>query len=287
MRILVTGAGGFTGRPLMETLSRRGNEAMAMKSDLRDVDAMRAEVAALRPDGVVHLAAKAFVAAEGFDDFYAINQIGAFHLLDVLADHVPGIPVLLASSAQVYSPDHSGLLDEDTPTRPSNHYGLSKLAMEMGARLWEDRLRLIVTRPFNYTGAGQETRYLIPKIVDHFVRRAAVIELGNLDVKRDFGDVRGVCDAYAALIEAPEATGTFNVSTGVVSSIADIINILVAETGHQIEVRVNPQFVRANDIPVLGGDNRALRTALPGWTLRPLADTLRWMLAEAVRPTDA
>lgn len=279
MRVLVTGAGGFTGRPLFEALRQRGDEPHALQADLRDSSAIIAEVAAVRPDATIHLAARAFVASSDFDAFYAVNQIGSFHLLDALAEHVPGSPVLLASSAQVYAADQQGLLDENAPIRPANHYGLSKRAMEMGAHFWEDRLRLIITRPFNYTGAEQESRYLIPKIVDHFVRRAPVIELGNIDVKRDFGDVRSVCGAYAALIHNADAAGVFNVSTGTLSSIRDVIAALSEMTGHRIEIVVNPAFVRQNDIPVLGGDNAKLRTTLPDWTPRPLVDTLKWMLA--------
>lgn len=279
MRVLVTGAGGFTGRPLLEALRQRGDEPHALQADLRDASAIAAEIVSARPDAAIHLAARAFVASSDFDAFYAVNQIGSFHLLEALAEHVPGSPVLLASSAQVYAADQQGLLDENASIRPANHYGLSKRAMEMGARFWEDRLRLIVTRPFNYTGAEQENRYLIPKIVDHFVRRAPVIELGNIDVRRDFGDVRSVCEAYAALIHSTDAAGTFNVSTGTLSSIRDIIDALSEMTGHSIEITVNPAFVRQNDIPVLGGDNAKLRAALPGWMPRPLDDTLQWMLA--------
>jgi nucleoside-diphosphate-sugar epimerase len=149
----------------------------------------------------------------------------------------------------------------------------------MGACFWEDRLRLIVTRPFNYTGPEQENRYLIPKIVDHFARRAPVIELGNIDVRRDFGDVRSVCEAYAALIRSADAVGTFNVSTGMLRSIRDVIDALSEMTGHRIEITINPAFVRQNDIPVLGGNNAKLRSRLPDWTPRPLEDTLQWMLA--------
>jgi nucleoside-diphosphate-sugar epimerase len=280
MRVLVTGSGGFTGRPLIDALRLRGDEPLSLQADLRDAEAIAEEIPAIRPDRVIHLAALAFVASSDFDAFYAVNQVGTFNLLEALARHAPGIPVLLASSAQAYSPDQSGLINEDAPLRPSNHYGLSKLAMEMGANFWSDQLRIIITRPFNYTGVGQEKRYLIPKIVDHFVRRAAVIELGNIDIQRDFGDVRSVCEAYASLVATPDARGIFNVSTGKLSSIRDIIATLSSMVGHDIEIAVNPAFVRQNDIAVLGGDNSKLRMTLPDWSPRTLADTLQWMLTQ-------
>ena len=188
--------------------------------------------------------------------------------------------MLLASSAQVYGGMATGLLDEKQPLHPGNHYALSKAFMEQGAALWADRLRLLVARPFNYTGVGQEERYLVPKIVEHFRRRDPVIELGNLHVRRDFGDVRAVAEAYVALAEARDLPArAYNVASGALSSISDIIVHLTERTGHQIEVRINPVFVRANDVAELGGDAELLRSALPGWTPRRLADTLDWMLA--------
>lgn len=280
MRVLVTGAHGFTGRYVVAELAYRGHEAMALEADLLDADALRREVQAMRPDATIHLAARAFVDSSDFNSFYGINQIATFSLLEALARTAPGSTVLLASSAQVYGAAASGLLNEEQPLHPGNHYALSKAFMEQGAALWADRLRLLVARPFNYTGVGQEERYLVAKIVAHFRRRDRVIELGNLHVLRDFGDVRAVADAYVGLVEACDLLkATYNVASGVLSSIGDIVEHLTQRTGHRIEVRINPAFVRANDVAELGGDAAQLRLALPGWMPRPLTDTLNWMLA--------
>ncbi len=279
MRMAVTGAQGFTGRFVADALARAGVECVALDAELTDRAAVEQAVADTPFDRVIHLAALAFVGVADWQGFYAVNQIGTFHLLDAVARVRPGARCVLASSAQVYAPDAQGLVGEDAPTRPSNHYAISKLAMESGAALWRDRLEVVVTRPFNYTGVGQETQYLIPKIVDHFRRRAPVIELGNLWVKRDFGDVRAVAEAYAglALAEAPPAVA--NIATGTVRSIDDILGILTDLSGHKPEVRVNPAFMRAGDVPVLGGDPGRLRQALPEWRPRDLSHTLAWMYA--------
>ena len=278
MRVAVTGAAGFTGRYLLPELVRRGHDAFALAADVTDPQALADALANRAPEAVVHLAAKAFVNVADYGDFYAVNQVGSFNLLEALARVAPGARVILASTAQVYGAQASGLVDEASPILPANHYALSKAAMEMGSRFWADRLRITIVRPFNYTGVGQETRYLVPKIVDHFRRRAETIELGNMNVRRDFGDVRSVVDAYAALLEAEAQPMVVNVATATLESVRGIVDRLEAMTGHHVEVRVNPAFVRADDVPVLGGNNERLRAAATGWQPRLIDETLDWML---------
>ena len=285
MRVAVTGAVGFTGRYLLPELARRGHDAFALDADVTDQPALATALAQGRPDAVIHLAARAFVADADVGGFYAVNQVGSFNLLQAMAEQLPGSRVLLASTAQVYGAQASGLIDEAQPLLPANHYALSKTAMEMGSRFWASRLRVTIVRPFNYTGVGQEARYLVPKIVDHFRCRAAVIELGNIDVRRDFGDVRSVVEAYAALLEAESgmngAVDVYNISTAAVESVRGIVGRLETLTGHRIAVEINPAFVRADDVPVLGGCNDRLRAAASGWRPRPIDETLAWMLHAA------
>lgn len=281
MRVAVTGAAGFTGRYLLPELVSRGHDAFALDADVTDPAGLAAAIDADTPDAVIHLAARAFVDVAAFDDFYAVNQVGSFNLLQSLADRAPGTRIILASTAQVYGAQAEGLIAEDRPMLPANHYALSKAAMEMGSRLWADRLRITIVRPFNYTGVGQEERYLVPKIVDHFRHRADTIELGNIDVRRDFGDVRAVAAAYAALLEADDVPDICNIATGTAVSVRDVVARLEAMTGHRIEIRVNPAFVRANDVPVLAGDVTRLRTAAPSWTPHTLDETLEWMVRAA------
>lgn len=276
-RIAVTGAGGFTGRFVEEALSARGAQCVPLEADLCDAAAVEDEVRRVSFDGFIHLAARAFVNSSDWRGFYDVNQLGTYTLLESVARHRPGIRGIVVSSAQVYGPGAEGLIAEDAPARPANHYAVSKLAMEHGAALWKDRLDIVIARPFNYTGVGQGAEYLIPKIVDHFRRRAAVIELGNIWVKRDFGDVRSVAAAYADLVTAPSSPALVNICSGSVRSIDDVLAILTQMSGHRMEVQVNPAFVRENDVPVLGGDVTRLRAALPGWTPIDLQQTLEWM----------
>jgi len=281
MRVAVTGAGGFTGRYLIPELGRRGHDAFALEADVADPVALDAAVADCMPDAVVHLAAKAFLNVAEFSSFYEVNQVGSFNLLEAVAARAPAARVLLASTAQVYGAQAEGLISEKQTIAPANHYALSKAAMEVGSGFWSDRLHITLVRPFNYTGVGQESRYLIPKIVDHFRRRDKVIQLGNIDVQRDFGDVRSVVEAYCALLENDALPAVYNVSTGRLESVRGIVSRLELLTGHRIEVQINPEFLRSGDVAVLGGDNSRLHEVAPDWRARTIDETLEWMLRAA------
>jgi len=282
MRVALTGATGFTGRFVSAALEAAGITPVSLQVDLRDPHAVGAVIDALDFDRVIHLAGRAFVDAADWHAFYTVNQLGTFNLLEAVSRKAAGARCILASSAQVYGPKAEGLIAESAPTNPTNHYAISKRAMEQGADLWRDRLDIVVTRPFNYTGVGQDTQYLIPKIVDHFLRRAEVIELGNTWVRRDFGDVRSVAEACVGLALATEVPPVVNIATGAVSSIGDIVEQLTALSGHQLEVRVNRAFVRKGDVEVLGGNVALLRETLPEWAPRSINDTLQWMYATGV-----
>ncbi len=278
MKVLVTGGHGFTGRYVQAALLERGHDVRAPRFDITDPSATAAQVEMEVPEAVVHLAGRAFVHSSDLRAFYAVNQLGSFNLLEALARYTPGIPVILASSASVYGANACNSVGEGCTPDPTSHYGVSKLCMELGSRLWSDKLDLRIVRPFNYTGVGQDPSFLIPKIVDHFRRRADSISLGNLDVARDFGDVRTVAAAYAELITAPAFTDPMNLCTGKGHSVRDILAMATAMTGHQLDIVVDPAFVRTNDIPYLVGDPTRLQTLLPSWRPKSLEATLEWML---------
>ncbi|TCU51480.1 nucleoside-diphosphate-sugar epimerase [Novosphingobium sp. PhB57] len=282
MRIALTGATGFTGRFVSSALEKVGATPVALRVDLRDRDAVDRAVRSIDFDRVIHLAGRAFVDAADWRSFYAVNHIGTLNLLDAIAKSKPGARCIIASSAQVYGPRAEGLIPEESSTNPANHYAISKLAMEQGANLWREKLEIVIARPFNYTGVGQNTQYLVPKIVDHFRRRAEIIELGNTWVRRDFGDVRSVAEAYAALSIATAVPSLVNIATGTVYSIGQILDILTAISGHHIKIQVNQAFVRSGDVEVLGGDASLLRQALPNWCPPPIRDTLQWMFCAPV-----
>ncbi len=195
--VLITGLHGFTGRYVQTELENNGYTVVGLSSNLTDLEALSAEIAQVQPQAVIHLAGIAFVGHGNANAFYEVNLIGTRNLLEALSQHAPDIQsILLASSANIYGNRTEGILSENTPPEPINDYAVSKLAMEQMAHLWTDKLPLFIVRPFNYTGVGQKEVFLIPKIVSHFKQKESVIELGNLDVWREFGDVRSVANIY-------------------------------------------------------------------------------------------
>ncbi|MEC7727894.1 MAG: GDP-mannose 4,6-dehydratase [Pseudomonadota bacterium] len=289
-RVLVTGSEGFTGRYLVDELKRAGHvvtglgshaseEPGYLQADLTDADALRSALVKAQPDVVIHLAALAYVGHGDANAFYRVNLMGTRNLLEaIIASGKTPESVLLASSANVYGNQAEGELSELTSPAPANDYAVSKLAMEYMAKTWLPKLPITLVRPFNYTGVGQTENFLLPKIVSHFKRRAPVIELGNLDVWRDFSDVRAVVEAYRRLVDRKPVGETFNVASGKTHSLREVLALCAELSGHQIDVQVNPAFVRANEVKTLCGNASKLRECIGEWKTPELKETLRWML---------
>lgn len=284
---LVTGIDGFTGQYVRAELIEAGFDVVGLSheagpgvhaANLCDREAVAAAVRKVQPSVVVHLAAIAFVAHGDADAIYRTNVSGTRNLLEALAA-LPQTPqaVLLASSANVYGNSEIELLTEETAVAPANDYAVSKLAMEYMARLWMDKLPIILARPFNYTGVGQSEKFLLPKIVNHFRRQERTIELGNIQVARDFQDVRFVANAYRRLIESQAVGEIVNICSGVAHSLTDVVRMLEDMAGYRIDIRVNPAFVRANDVLRLRGSNVKLEKLIGSLDIIPLDRTLAWM----------
>ncbi|MEN9781583.1 MAG: hypothetical protein RL014_2731 [Pseudomonadota bacterium] len=274
MKILLTGADGFTGMHLAQAASACGHHVVPLAAPLQDAQAVQAEVLNIAPDAVVHLAAISYVDHGNTPDFYAVNTVGTTHLLDALLD-LPRPPcrVLLASSANVYGNNPNSPIPETAALAPVNHYAASKLAMEALARQYTPHLPITIVRPFNYTGVGQGSHFVIPKLVQHFAQRSRVVKLGNLHVLREYNPVELVVAAYLHLL-THEKTGTWNICSGAAWSLQDVISLLGGMTGHVVDVQVDPALVRRNELHTLYGDPTLLRQSFRDHgTPWPLSDT--------------
>ena len=273
-KVLITGADGFTGKYLSLLLNEKGfivaglggedsKDSSVIPCDLSNKSEVNAVIKEICPDYVVHLAAISFVGESDIESFYRVNLFGTLNLLEALSSQIPSpSKIVVASSANVYGTPKVGTIDESICPAPVNHYANSKLAMEHMVRTWFNRLPIIITRPFNYTGPGQSERFLIPKIVGHFKRKEKTISLGNTEVSRDFSDVKDVVECYARLLMSESRSITVNICSGKAVSLQEAIKIMNEMAGYEISVEVNQELVRTNEIKSLKGNNQLLKNLI-------------------------
>jgi len=306
-RVLLTGITGFIGSHLAERLIADGHEVHGIafeppphpnlsaiasqvrihRADLADPEALRAAVAAARPDALVHLAGQAIpsLAQKDAGATVAVNVVGTANILAAL-EPLAGARLVFASSADVYGvPDHAPI-GEDTPLQPTNVYAESKVAAEALVRAFGDRggHPTVILRPANTNGPRQHPGLAASGFAKQIAeaeagRAPAVIGHGRLDSKRDFIDVRDVAAAYVAAIGLmSERTETYNVGSGEAVSIERILEILVGLARVPVKTELDPERVRAGDATVLALDSSALR-ARTGWSPRiPLERSLADLL---------
>lgn len=278
MKLLLTGADGFTGFHFANAARAHGFDVNPLKSDLTNSASVFSEVAGIEPNYVVHFAGISSTTHSNEDDFYRINLLGTMNLLKALrALNCRPQKVILASSASVYGNSTIVPITENQHPSPLSHYAASKLAMESMSNVFKDELPIIFTRPFNYTGIGHDERFVIPKIVDHFLRKKETIELGNLHVMREYNDVRAVSDIYIKLLSKGVPGEIYNIASSKVHSLDYVIQILQEISGHKIGVTVNTAFIRNNEINILAGCGKKLEETIGESQWIDLPSTLEWM----------
>lgn len=303
MRYFITGIAGFVGRHLVAYLATEGHEVVgcALSADRRpetlpaevkiyDVDVRQRErvrtlIKEVRPDRIVHLAARSSVADSLRDPegTFAVNAGGTVSLLEAAAAAAPGARILVIGSAEAYGEvrEEDLPLIEDRPLRPLTPYGISKAAAEQVARFYGRTrgLEVTVARAFNHTGPGQEPTF----VCSDFARQIAQIEagqargvlrVGDLTARRDFSDVRDVVRAYVLLLEKGKSGEVYNVCSGKAWSIGEILEILRKQAGRPIAIEADAMRGRTDDVPVLLGSFAKLEAAT-GWSPQiPLERTL-------------
>jgi len=287
-KVLITGIDSFTGKHLCKHLSSSGYDVygtsllskgekiyicdITKKSDIVNI------LKKLEPDFLIHLSGISFAAHGNNEDFYKVNTIGSLNILDAFIElKLKPMKIILASSATVYGNQGLEVLDESLCPKPANHYGASKYAMESLAKNYFDKLPVIVTRPFNYTGIGQAEHFLIPKIVKHFRENKKTIELGNLHVSREFNSVLYICEVYKRLLECSSTSEVVNIASNDGIKLLDVIKMMNEIAGYEINVEVNPAFVRKGEIKSLTGSNKKLLSMIGPLEQQNLKQTIKDM----------
>ena len=279
-RVLITGSRGFTGHYLLAELRKNTDiVAIEFQGDLLERHNVQQQIERHQPDAIVHLAGMSFVPEANNIKVYQLHTLASEQLLKFSHQSQTVKRLILASSSVIYG--LNPLPTETDCADPINHYGLSKWAMEQLAKNYQDGLEIVITRPFNYTGIGQASSFLIPKLIQHFQQSSDTIELGNMHIARDFSDVRWVAKVYAALLMQDNLYGTYNLCSGITYPLHDILRYLEKRSRHYPCYTVKPQFVRANDLVKQQGCNQKLQKLLPQLDTYPFFETLDWMLLQS------
>jgi GDP-4-dehydro-6-deoxy-D-mannose reductase len=297
MRVLLTGATGFVGRWLSTELEQAGHDVVAAPGqdelDLGGNPDLRPVVAASQPDAVAHLAAVSFGPDATRRPLLAerVNVGGTRALFAALAAEGSDAAVLVTSSSEVYGKPEPGELPitEAHPRRAKEAYGRSKVAQEDAALEAAPSRTVVITRAFNHIGPGQREVFVAPamarRVLELKAGRAQSIPVGNLDVRRDIGDVRDVVRAYRLLLEVavagriPIGKRIYNVATGRSIAVRTLVEELCEIAGVPAVLKIDPALVRAGEAPEIRGDASLLH-ALTGWAPEiPLQTSLRDLLA--------
>jgi GDP-4-dehydro-6-deoxy-D-mannose reductase len=286
-RILITGGTGFVGTHLVQFLNSSTSHIAVLASggkskphpgvkyyevDIRDRDLVRSIVLEVKPEQIFHLAGISSV-----DDSwsnprltYEVNVFGAYNLFDA-AMSLPCPPrILNISTSQVYAPCSSALR-EDSRIHPSNPYAASKAMAELLVVEYQKSTAegIITTRSFNHTGPGQPPNFVLPSLAKQFVEielglHPPTIKVGNIEVKRDFTDIRDVVRAYCMLLEKGKPGEVYNVCSGSATRLADIIQMFESAAGRKVIVATEGSRIRGNDVPLICGDPKKIRDTT-GW----------------------
>ncbi len=278
-RILVTGASGFVGGHLLPCLAAAfpGASIVSAEFDICDQAAVEAAVRTDPPDACVHLAAISAVPAAQADPGRAwqVNLHGTLGLARALLRWAPEAWLLFVSTADAYGASFRGgtPVTEATALAPMNTYAATKAAADLAlGAMAAEGLRVLRVRPFNHTGPGQAASFVVASFARQVARieaglQAPMIEVGALDPRRDFLDVRDVCRAYALCLSAAATLPrgqVLNIASGVSRRVGDILDELLRRAGVTAEIRTDPNRLRATDIPLACADASAAY-ALIGW----------------------
>jgi GDP-4-dehydro-6-deoxy-D-mannose reductase len=287
--LLLTGASGFVGGFVQQAarcvpLSLNGKEI-----DLRDVDQTRDAIDHIRPDAVLHLAAQTFV-PRSFDDpieTFEINFLGTYNLLSALRKAGFTGRFLLVSTGDIYgavAPESLPITEQTLP-RPRNPYAVSKVAAEALCLQWNETggFETMIARPFNHIGPGQREDFVISGFAKQIAAikhaaKPAIIDAGDVDVTRDFLDVRDVVCAYLLLLREGRAGEIYNICSGTEQSIRGLLEKMLQLAEIDAEIKINPAKLRASEQRRVCGDPGKIRrdTAWqPSYTIeQTLADTI-------------
>jgi GDP-4-dehydro-6-deoxy-D-mannose reductase len=290
---MVTGATGFAGSHLAEQLMDQGHEVFGLvhpasghlpwpdnnrfvpiKGDLLDLASLRVVFDRSQPSQVFHLAGQASPGLSWQDPAgtIAVNAGGTANLLEAARDFGKPRVVIVTSTHLLGDVKLDGKpVTELTPAAPRDPYGISKLAAAFLAPVYWERygLPVIEARPFNHIGPRQAPGFVVADIASQVAAvklglAKPTIRIGNLDVERDFTDVRDVVAAYRALADQGDPGEAYLVCSGKAVSIRWLLDTLIDLAECDVEVVVDPERVRPTEQQRIVGSYAKINRAT-GW----------------------
>jgi GDP-4-dehydro-6-deoxy-D-mannose reductase len=245
------------------------------EGDIEDPYAVADAVAQAKPEYVFHLAAQSYPSASWGAPIATMraNIEGTVHLLEAVRRHAPTARVHIAGSSAQYGvvAPEAIPIQESHPMRPASPYGISKVGQELLGLQYFDSygVHTVVTRSFNHVGTRQGDRTAIQTFCRQMAlieagRQAPIIQVGNLEPRRDYTHVDDVARALWALIRSAPGGTVYNMCSGVATRMGDILDIVLAQGNVPVTIVVDPARLRPVDEPILRGDNRKLK-AVTGW----------------------
>lgn len=302
MKALVTGIAGFVGSYLAEELLANGHEVAGILlpdhpleniegvedkiekiyADISDLSALKEAINSFAPDVVFHLAAISFVPeAEGAPrKVFEVNLLGTANLLEAISSMASPASLIFVSTSEIYEPAEVAFVEEMF-AKPRNFYAASKYAAELCVENYRN-IKSCIFRPFNHIGPRQRADFLVSSIARQIAliekeNKDAVLEVGNVEVSRDFTDVRDIVRAYRTAAEN-KIVGTYNLCSGTSTKIRKIIDIFKSLAKVEFEVHIKKELFRQSEtLKSFGSYEKAKKTF--GWEpkiplQKSLADTL-------------
>jgi GDP-4-dehydro-6-deoxy-D-mannose reductase len=285
MKAFITGINGFVGKHLSDFLLSKGFEIIGTdladrfdgnpevrynKLDVLDSDKINGIINESKPDIIFHLAGFSSVkkSFEMPEICTKINVIGTKNLLDAIIKARINPRILIISSADVYGIPKSLPIKETDKLNPISPYAESRKEQEELCRRYT-QLKIIISRSFPHIGPGQQPIFVASDFAKQIAeiekgKKEPVIKVGNLEIKRDFTDVRDVVRAYLLAVKEGEAGQTYNICSGKAYSIKDMLDKLLSFAKAKIKIAQDISRMRESDIPVLQGDNSKFRKKT-GW----------------------
>ncbi len=285
-RLLITGDQGFVGKQALRRWPEAtGLSTLAENVDIRNKTGLIECLCHYQPDAVLHLAAKSFV-PDSFrspEATFEVNFLGTLRLLEALAETGFKGRFLFVSSGDAYGlvPVASLPIQEALALRPRNPYAVSKAAAEALCFQWSQTgpFEVVIARPFNHIGAGQAPTFAISDFARQIAEIAAhqrppVLQVGNIDVTRDFTDVSDVLSAYELLLTQGHNGEVYNVCAGVERSVRSLVERLLQLAGVKTDIVQDATRFRPADQPRVYASHDKL-SRHTGWQpVASLDDTL-------------